>query len=42
MIQAPNLADVWSLENVWAIIKERVKDPLSTKELRKVIRKEWR
>ena len=43
-IQAPKMSDVWPIENVWGILKDRVKskDPKDKKELRKYINSEWR
>jgi hypothetical protein len=42
-IQAPKMADVWPIENVWAIVKERVmeKEPQTKTQLKKVITKVW-
>ena len=38
------MADVWVIENVWAIVKEKVKaaEPQNKEALRKVISKAWR
>ena len=38
------MADVWVIENVWAIVKEKVKaaEPSNKEALRKVIIKAWR
>ena len=38
------MADIWPIENVWAIMKDRVreKEPKSKAELKKVISKVWR
>ena len=38
-IQAPKMADIWAIENVWAIVKENVKvvEPKNQEALRKVI-----
>ena len=43
-LQAPKMADIWPIENVWAIMKDRVreKEPKSKAELKKVISKMWR
>ena len=43
-LQAPKMADVWVIENVWAILKEKVKaaEPQNKEALRKVITKAWR
>ena len=43
-IQAPKMADVWVIVNVWAIIKDKVKaaEPQTKQALRKVITKTWR
>ena len=43
-LQAPKMADVWVIENVWAIIKQKVKAPEPQKKevLRKVITKALR
>ena len=42
--QASKMADVWTIENVWAIVKERVKakEPKNKAELKKVITKMWK
>ena len=42
--QAPKMADVWPIENVWAIIKQKVKEsePANKEALRKTIVKVWR
>ena len=41
--QAPKMADVWPIENVWAILKAKVmeKEPKSKVQLKKVISKAW-
>ena len=38
------MADVWPIENVWAIVKDRVKvkEPKSKAELKRVIIKVWK
>ena len=43
-IQAPKMANIWPIENVWAILKDRVKakEPRSTAWLKKVITQVWR
>ena len=43
-VQAAKMADVWVIENVWGIIKEKVKaaEPKTKEALRKVIIKSWR
>ena len=43
-IQAPKMADIWPIENVWAILKEGVKakEPKSKAQLKKVITQVWR
>ena len=42
--QAPKMADIWPIENVWAILKDRVKEkePKTKAELKKVIIKVWK
>ena len=41
--QAPKMADVWPIENVWAFSKAEVKaiDPQTKEELRISIKKSW-
>ena len=43
-IQAPKMADVWPIENVWSIVKDRVmeKNPQTKNQLKFVIRQVWR
>lgn len=43
-LQAPKMADIWPIENVWAILKDRVKakEPKSKAQLKKVITQVWR
>ena len=43
-IQAPKMADIWPIENVWAILKERVKakESKSKAQYKKVITQVWR
>ena len=43
-LQAPKMADVWPIENVWSIIKGKVleKEPKSKPQLKKVITQVWR
>ena len=38
------MADIWPIENVWAILKDRVKEkePKTKAELKKVIIKVWK
>ena len=38
------MADIWPIENVWAILKERfkAKEPKSRDQLKKVITQVWR
>ena len=42
--QAPKMADVWPIENVWAILKQRVmeKEPKTKKDLKNVITNVWK
>ena len=42
--QSAKMADVWPIENVWAIVKDKVKEsePVNKEALRKVIIKCWR
>ena len=37
------MADVWPIENVWAILKQKVmeQEPKSKEQLKKVITKAW-
>lgn len=43
-LQASKMADVWPIENVWAILKSDVKqkDPKNVKDLRSAINASWR
>ena len=40
-LQAPKMADVWPIENVWSIVKQKVmeKEPKTKPQLKKVILK---
>ena len=42
--QAPKMADIWPIENVWAILKQKVmqKEPKSKGDLKKVITRVWK
>ena len=42
--QAPKMADCWPIENVWAIVKDRVKakEPKSKAQLKRVITAVWK
>ena len=41
--QAPKMADVWPIENVWGMIKCRLEEDLtSIKQMKNVITKEWK
>ena len=42
--QAPKMADIWPIENVWAILKQKVmeKEPKSKEDLKKVITRVWK
>ena len=43
-IQAPKMADIWPIENVWSIVKQRVmeKEPKGKNQLKLVITKVWK
>ena len=42
--QASKMADIWPIENVWAIVKDRVKaeEPKDKAALKRVIKKVWK
>ena len=42
--QAPKMADIWPIENVWSIVKDRVKarEPKNKEQLKNTIKRVWK